>query len=145
VNREFHPQGITLPLGDKLHPWGTTSPLGAKLRMGLSCFKGCPGWAWERTWGEFSKIYLGANFTPRREVDDEASTVATHQLKQGVNFSVGANFSRRQENPFKNSLLGSVGIRLFTNILYAEPQLLPKRVCFFNMNVPLWMNVNERW
>jgi hypothetical protein len=32
VNREFHPQGITIPLGDKIHPWGITSPLGVKVR-----------------------------------------------------------------------------------------------------------------
>jgi hypothetical protein len=30
VNREFHPQEITSPLGDTIHFWGTTSPLGVK-------------------------------------------------------------------------------------------------------------------
>jgi hypothetical protein len=33
ANKEFHPQGITSPLGDKNHNWETTSPLGVK---------GCP-------------------------------------------------------------------------------------------------------
>jgi hypothetical protein len=30
ANREFHPQGITSPTGDKIHPWGTASPFGFK-------------------------------------------------------------------------------------------------------------------
>jgi hypothetical protein len=30
-NREFHPQGITSPLGVKSYPCGTTSPLGVKV------------------------------------------------------------------------------------------------------------------
>jgi hypothetical protein len=30
ANREFHSQGITSPLGDKVQFWGTTSPWGSK-------------------------------------------------------------------------------------------------------------------
>jgi hypothetical protein len=30
VSREFHSQGITSPLGNKIHSWGTNSPLGSK-------------------------------------------------------------------------------------------------------------------
>jgi hypothetical protein len=30
VNREFHPQGITSPLGDKFTPGGQLHPLGSK-------------------------------------------------------------------------------------------------------------------
>jgi hypothetical protein len=29
ANTEFHPQGITAPLGDKICPWGQSLPLGA--------------------------------------------------------------------------------------------------------------------
>jgi hypothetical protein len=31
ANIEYHPQGITSPLGNKVDSWGTTSPLGVNV------------------------------------------------------------------------------------------------------------------
>jgi hypothetical protein len=80
ANREFHPQGITAPLGDNFAPGVQSLPLGAKLRMGPWLLQDFP-WVLRNRWGPPRRWWSGRSCGSRCRSSRSSSGPRGHPAK----------------------------------------------------------------